>query len=189
MKRLKIIAGLGNPGTKYKNTRHNIGFCVIDRLASCFSVKLKEEEGRCISGRGKISGEDVILLQPLTFMNRSGEVVGELLRYYKVLPKDLILIYDDIDLNTGQLRVKVKGGSGGHRGCASTISAIGTEDFIRVRIGIGRPQYGHEVADYVLSDFKRDEKPLIEEAIENAAEAVRMLVGNDTTGAMNRFNQ
>lgn len=162
---------------------------MIDRLASCFSVKLKEEEGRCISGRGKISGEDVILLQPLTFMNRSGEVVGELLRYYKILPNDLILIYDDIDLNTGQLRVKVKGGSGGHRGCASIISAIGTEDFIRVRIGIGRPHYGHEVADYVLSEFKRDERPLIEEAIENAAEAVRMIVVNDATGAMNKFNQ
>ena len=162
---------------------------MIDKLASYFSVKLKEEGERYRFGRGKISGEDVILLQPLTFMNRSGDVVGELLRYYKVLPKDLIIIFDDIDLNTGQLRVKAKGGSGGHRGCASVISSIGTEDFLRIRIGIGRPDAGHEVADYVLSEFTRDEKPVMEEAVEDATEAVRMIVGNDTTVAMNKFNQ
>ncbi len=165
---------------------------MIDKLASYFSVKLKEEDGRYRFGIGKMSGEDVILLQPLTFMNRSGDVVGELLRYYKVLPNDLIIIYDDIDLNPGQLRVKVKGGSGGHRGCASVIASIGTEDFLRIRIGIGRPDAGHylhDIAYYVLSEFTRDEKPVMEEAIEDATEAVRMIVGNDTTGAMNKFNQ
>lgn len=190
MKRLKIIAGLGNPGNRYKNTRHNIGFCVIDRLASCYSMKLKEEGDRYRYGRGKISGEDIILLQPLTYMNKSGEIVGELMRYYKMMPKDVILIYDDIDLDTGQLRVKARGGSGGHRGCSSVISYIGTEDFLRIRIGIGRPlSSSNDIVDYVLSEFTHDEMPIMEKAVEDAAEAVTMIIGNDTAGAMNKFNQ
>lgn len=189
VERLKIIAGLGNPGNTYKNTRHNIGFCVIDKLAFYFSIKLKEEGDRYRYGRGKISGEDVILIQPLTYMNRSGDVVGELVRYYKVPPKDLVLIYDDIDLNVGQVRIKIRGGSGGHRGCASVISSIGTEDFLRIRIGIGRPVSSVEVVDYVLSEFKRDEKPVMENAVDDALEAVRMIIDNDVIGAMNKYNQ
>ena len=122
-------------------------------------------------------------------MNRSGEAVGELMRFYKVSPKDLILIYDDLDLNTGQLRVKERGGSGGHKGCASVISSIGTEDFIKVRLGIGRPVPGNDIVGYVLSEFKREELPVIETAVENAAEAVRLIIDNNISVAMNKYNQ
>lgn len=121
-------------------------------------------------------------------MNRSGEAVGELMRFYKVSSRDLILIYDDLDLNTGQLRIKEKGGSGGHKGCASVISSIGTDDFLRVRLGIGRPAPGNDIVGYVLSEFKRDELPVIETAIENAAEAVRLAIDNNIFMAMNKFN-
>lgn len=130
-----------------------------------------------------------MLLQPLTYMNRSGEAVGELMRFYKVSPKDLILIYDDLDLNTGQLRIKERGGSGGHKGCASVISSIGTEDFIKIRLGIGRPVPGNDIVGYVLSEFKREELPVIETAVENAAEAVRLIIDNSISVAMNKYNQ
>ena len=139
-------------------------------------------------GKGKISGEDVILAEPLTYMNKSGNAVSSLLHYYKVLSSDLILIYDDIDLEAGQLKIKAKGGSGGHRGCASVISSIGTEDFLRIRIGIGRPVLGVDVVGYVLSEFNKAEISIIENAIESAADAIIMLVSNDLAGAMNRYN-
>lgn len=125
----------------------------------------------------------------MTYMNRSGEAVGELMRFYKASPKDLILIYDDLDLNTGQLRIKERGGSGGHKGCASVISSIGTEDFIKIRLGIGRPVPGNDIVGYVLSEFKREELPVIETAVENAAEAVRLIIDNSISVAMNKYNQ
>ena len=180
--------GLGNPGSKYRNTRHNIGFRVIDKLAAYFSIKLKEEGNLYRYGRGKILGEDAILAEPVTYMNKSGDAVSELLHYYKVSPSDLILIYDDIDLDSGKLKIKARGGSGGHRGCASVISAIDTEDFVRIRIGIGRPTLGLDAVEYVLSEFTPSEVSIIENAVEGASDAVKMIVSNDLAGAMNKYN-
>ena len=131
---------------------------------------MKDELNLYRYGKGKIEGEDALLAEPLTYMNKSGDAVSELLRYYKVSPSELILIYDDIDLEAGQLKIKAKGGSGGHRGCASVISLIGTEDFLRIRIGIGRPSSGGGVVEYVLSEFTPSEVPVIENAVESAAD-------------------
>ncbi len=183
-----MIVGLGNPGDKYKDTRHNTGFLVIERLAAYHSIKIKEESRLYLAGKGKISGEDVMIAMPVTYMNRSGDGVRELMRYYRLSPSDLILIYDDLDLDAGQIRIKTQGGSGGHNGCASVIAAIGTEDFIRIRVGIGRPEGRVDVVGYVLSIFSRAEAPLIETAVENAVDAVRIIVGNDIVAAMNKYN-
>ena len=183
-----MIVGLGNPGDKYKDTRHNTGFLVIEKLAAYYSIKMKEESSLYLSGKGKISGEDVTLAMPVTYMNRSGDGVRELMRYYKLLPSDLVLVYDDLDLEAGQMRIKTQGGSGGHNGCASVIAAIGTEDFIRIRVGIGRPAERVDVVGYVLSRFYHAELPLIETAVENAADAVRMIVVNNIVAAMNKYN-
>lgn len=133
-------------------------------------------------------GEEVILAEPLTYMNKSGDAVSELLSYYKVSPSDLILIYDDIDLEVGRLKIRTRGGSGGHKGCASVISSLHTEDFVRIRIGIGRPAPGDDVVEYVLSDFSAMEVPIIEDAIERASDVVSMIVRNDIIGAMNKYN-
>ena len=183
-----MIVGLGNPGDKYKDTRHNTGFLVIEKLAAYHSIKIKEESSLYMSGKGKIAGEDVMLAKPVTYMNRSGDGVRELMRYYKLSPSDLILVYDDLDLDAGQMRIKTKGGSGGHNGCASVIAAIGTEDFIRIRVGIGRPEGRVDVVGYVLSRFSRAEVPLIETSVESAVDAVRIIVGNDIVAAMNKYN-
>lgn len=164
-----------------------MGFRVIDRLAAYFSIKLKEET-LFRYGKGKISGEDVILAQPLTYMNKSGDAVRELVRYYKATSSDLILIYDDLDLESGQLKIKANGGSGGHRGCASVISSIGTDDFIRIRIGIGRPDPGGDVVKYVLSEVTPSEISALEQAVESASDAVRMILADDFAGAMNKYN-
>ena len=165
-----------------------MGFRVIDRLAAYFSIKLKEEGNFYRYGRGKISGEDVILAEPLTYMNKSGDAVRELCRYYKASPSDLIVIYDDLDLESGQLKIKVNGGSGGHRGCASVISSIGTDNFVRIRIGIGRPVPGGDVVKYVLSEFTPLEVSAVENAVECASDAVRMILADDFAGAMNKYN-
>ena len=140
------------------------------------------------AGKGRILGEDVIIAEPLTYMNKSGEAVRELLRYYKVLSSGLILAYDDVDLDVGQLRIRVRGGSGGHKGCASVISSIGTEEFVRIRMGIGRPAGGGDVIEYVLSDFTPSELPVIEKVVEGAVDVVRMIIANDIAGAMNKYN-
>ncbi len=183
-----MIVGLGNPGDKYKDTRHNAGFIVIEKLAAYHSIKIREESRLYRTGKGRISDEDVMLAMPVTYMNRSGDGVKELMRYYKVLPSDLVLVYDDLDLDTGQIRIKLQGGSGGHNGCASVISAIGTEDFTRIRIGIGRPAGRSDIVGYVLSKFSSEEVPLIETAVENAVDAVRAVVGNNIVAAMNKYN-
>ncbi len=165
-----------------------MGFRVIDRLAAYFSIKLKEEGTFYRYGKGKISGEDVILAEPLTYMNKSGDAVRELFRYYKTSSSDLILIYDDLDLESGQVKIKANGGSGGHRGCASVISSIGTDDFVRIRIGIGRPAPGGDVVKYVLSEVTSSEVTAVENAVESASDAVRMILADDFAGAMNKYN-
>lgn len=162
---------------------------VVNKLAVYYSIKLKENNELYKCGKGKIFGEEVVLAQPLTYMNNSGVAVKELLRRQKSSPSDLVIIYDDVDIEIGRLKIKERGGSGGHKGCASIINTIGTENFTRVRIGIGHPPEGMDVVEYVLSDFKPSEQPVIEEIIEDASDAVKMIINDDIAGAMNKYNQ
>lgn len=181
-----IVSGLGNPGPRYARTRHNAGFMVVDTLAGRFRAELRERQAYSI-WKGSIEGIDIILLEPLTFMNRSGLVVSEVMRKYNTQPEHLIVVHDDIDLETGRLKVREKGSSGGHKGIESIIESIGTRDFIRVKIGIGREE-GTPVEDYVLSRFRKDETLLIKEAVGRASDAVCEILKNGVEKAMNKFN-
>lgn len=186
---MKIVAGLGNPTGEYKGTRHNIGFSVIERLADQYNISMKERKHRAVCGRGSIEGEKVILLMPQTYMNLSGESIAEAVRYYKVNPeKDLIVIYDDIDLETGRLRIRAKGSAGGHNGMKSIIAHLGTQVFPRIRLGIGAKPEDWDLADYVLGHFPQEELPLIEAGRENACRAVELIIGQGVEAAMNQMN-
>lgn len=181
-----IIVGLGNPGRRYSKTRHNIGFMVADDIADRYRVELKTRDLYKI-GRGSIEDNEVILVEPLTYMNRSGLAVRDVLKRFSVPPENLIVIHDDIDMETGVLKIKKKGSSGGHRGIESIIESIGTKEFIRVKIGIGRGE-GIPVEDYVLSRFRKDEIPAIKDAINRASNAVVTVLTAGVDRAMNRFN-
>ncbi|MDP2166710.1 MAG: aminoacyl-tRNA hydrolase [Thermodesulfovibrionales bacterium] len=181
------IVGLGNPGTGYSRTRHNIGFMVVDAVAVRHKIELKEKR-HCLSGTGAIDGAEAVLIKPLTFMNRSGLAVGEALRKFNVPPERLIVIHDDMDMETGKLKIKKNGSSGGHNGVESVIESIGTMDFVRIKIGIGRDMT-IPAEDYVLSRFKRAELPLIKAAIKTASDAVGTIVNEAIENAMNRFNR
>lgn len=183
-----IVAGLGNPGNTYKNTRHNVGFLVIDHLAYEHTIKPGKKNSTALLGKGTIAGENVILMIPTTFMNNSGLAVKEVMRYNKVDLNQLIVIYDDLDLDFGKVRVRSGGGSGGHNGIKSIINHVGARDFIRVRVGIGRPPGRMDPSDYVLSSFKKDERQEIELAIVKASDAVECVVANGVEKAMNEFN-
>ncbi len=186
---MKLIVGLGNPGCKYATTRHNAGFMVLDRLVAGSDVTVKKKLFKSLVGRGKIGSEDVILAKPQTFMNLSGDAVGLLLGWFKLNPADLIVVYDDLDLPPGKVRVRPGGGSGGHKGMESIIRVLGTQKFPRIRIGIGRPpEPGFETADYVLSRFGPGEAKTFEEALEMAAQAVRYIVLDGVERAMNLCN-
>ncbi len=184
-----LIAGLGNPGVEYKNTRHNVGFMVVDKLAQVRGIKLSMKNHSARWGQGKIGDESILLAKPMTYMNESGVAVKSLLKDKDVSPDHLIVIYDDLDLEPGRIRVRADGGSGGHRGMRSIIRHIGTEDFIRVRIGIGRPPGRQDPADYVLSPFTRDQEEEINFAIIKAADAVGYIIANGAERAMNEFNR
>jgi PTH1 family peptidyl-tRNA hydrolase len=186
---MHIIVGLGNPGNAYKNTRHNVGFMVIDRLAREHAIKPAKKKSTALLGEGKIEGERVILVTPTTFMNNSGQAVKEVMRYDKVDFNRLVVIYDDIDLDLGRVRVRAGGGSGGHNGIKSIIAHIGTGDFARVRVGIGRPPGRMDPSDYVLSSFSKDEREEIEPAIVKASDAVESIIVNGVEKAMNEFNR
>lgn len=187
---MKLIVGLGNPGSKYAGTRHNTGFLVIDRLAGILGLTVKKKKLHAITGQGQINGEKVVLAKPQTYMNLSGESVGSLLRWYKLTHSDLIVIYDDLDLPPGKLRIRRGGGAGGHKGMQSVIDALGTDDFPRVRIGIGRPgQPECDPTDYVLGGFSADEAGEIQDILGQAAEAVLCIVRNGLERAMNLYNR
>lgn len=181
-----IIAGLGNPGSKYAKTRHNIGFMVVDALAKKQGLEFREKADYLICS-GSAGMEKIILVEPLTFMNKSGVAVRKIIDKYPVTPENLIVVHDDLDLDTGRLKIRKKGSSGGHNGIASIIQHIGSNEFIRVKIGIGRnpliPTEG-----YVLSKFTKDEQPLIKEAIAKAVDAVQCIMADGIERAMNRFN-
>lgn len=185
---LKFIIGLGNPGKNYEKTRHNVGFMVIDELSKRWNIPLNKEKFKGIYGMGIINGEKVILLKPLTYMNLSGESIRPLLDYYEIDPSDLIVIYDDLDLPTGKIRLRTKGSAGGHNGIKSTILHLGTQNFNRLRIGIDRPSNGMAITDYVLGQFSEEERANIKDAIDQAANACEKWTTTPFLDVMNQFN-
>jgi PTH1 family peptidyl-tRNA hydrolase len=185
---MKIVVGLGNPGQEYGATRHNIGFMAVDKLAERWGITSWRE--RYTAAVAEYRGEETVLLvKPQTFMNLSGRAAVPLAAFYKVAYEDIIVIYDDLDLPTGKLRLRLKGGSGGHRGIESLIYESGKDDFCRVRIGIGRPPEGWETANYVLGRFSAEEVPVITQAIGQAADAVECILKEGFNKAMNKFNK
>jgi PTH1 family peptidyl-tRNA hydrolase len=188
---LVLIVGLGNPGAAYEDTRHNAGFMVIDRLTEAHAIKCDRiGPGRSfLWGRGVIEGVEVVLAKPLTFVNRSGTAVSELLRALDITPGSLIVVCDDCDLPPGCIRIRKKGGSGGHKGLESVIEYLDTEDFPRVRIGVGRPPGGEEeLRDYVLSPFSPEEKRELGDFLKRAAASIETILGTGIDHAMNVFN-
>ncbi len=187
--KLYIIAGLGNFGKQYENTRHNIGFDVIDSLAVQEGISVLEKKHRAVIGKGMIEGEKCILVKPLTYMNLSGECVRELLDYYKIDEKrELIVISDDVSLGVGQLRIRKKGSAGGHNGLKNIIAHLGHDMFVRVRLGVGEKPESWDLADYVLGRFSGPERRAMDETVGRACDAVRMILSRDADAAMNEFN-
>lgn len=186
---MRIIIGLGNPTDKYQATRHNIGWDAITRISDDYRIPLNQKKHKAICGTGFIEGEKVILAQPVTYMNLSGESVRELVDYYKVSTEDIIVIYDDICLDVGQLRIRKKGSAGGHNGIKSIISHLGTDEFPRIRIGVGEKPKDWDLADYVLSRFKDGEQEAIREALKDTSEACRMIITSGMDAAMNQYNK
>lgn len=183
-----IIAGLGNPTKEYSGTRHNIGFEVIDRLADDCRIDVSMKKHKAICGKGCIGGQKVILCKPQTYMNLSGESIRELADYYKVAPEDIIIIFDDISLEPGQLRIRAKGSAGGHNGIKSIIAHLGTQEFPRVKVGVGEKPKGWDLADYVLSRFGSEDRKVMDEAVKEASSAVQMMIGDGVDAAMNKYN-
>ena len=182
---MKLIVGLGNPGKEYAGTRHNCGFMVIDRLASKLNVDVDQNKFKGLYAKVKYHGEDIILLKPQTYMNLSGESVNAVMNFFKIDKEDLLVIYDDLDMPVGKLRLRKTGSAGGHNGIKNIIAHLNSQDFKRIRVGIDRHKYMN-VADYVLSRFSKVESEAIEQGIENAANAVLDYLDNDFNHAMNR---
>ena len=185
-----IIVGLGNPSSEYAGTRHNVGFEVIEILADRFDIATDYIKHKAICGRGIIEGNKVILAMPQTYMNRSGESVRELADYYKIdVTSELIVVYDDVNLDPGRIRIRAGGSAGGHNGMKDIISHIGTDEFTRVRVGVGEKPKGYDLADYVLGHFTKDERELMDGAFIDAANAVVSIMNDGIDAEMNRFNR
>lgn len=185
-----VIVGLGNPDDKYQGTRHNVGFDVIDLLAEKYNIAVDTKKHRAYIGKGIIGGQKVILVKPQTYMNLSGESVRSLVEYYKVDPEtELLIIFDDISLDVGQLRIRKKGSAGGHNGIKNIIANLGTSVFQRIKVGVGEKPKGYDLADYVLGRFSKEERELIKEGFECAAEAVAMITAGEIDQAMNKYNR
>lgn len=185
---MKLVVGLGNPGKKYDRTRHNVGFDVIDVLEKKWRLDLSEQKFKGVYGVERNGTEKIFVLKPLTYMNLSGESVGALMKYFQIEPDNLLVIYDDLDLEPGKIRLRQKGSHGGHNGIKSIIQHTGTQNFNRVRIGIGRPDPGLAVPDYVLGKFPPEDQPKVEDAVERAAEAVDTWKKEPFLQVMNKFN-
>lgn len=184
-----IIVGLGNPKKEYENTRHNIGFDVIDAIADEYNISMSDKKHKAIIGKGAIGGQKVILAKPQTYMNLSGESVRELIDYYKVDEEtELIVIYDDISLDVGQMRIRKKGSAGGHNGIKSILQHLGHDVFLRIKMGVGEKPKGYDLADYVLGHFSKEDRKILDDNTKNTILAVEMMLGDDVDGAMNRFN-
>lgn len=184
-----IIAGLGNPGREYENTRHNIGFMAIDRLASEASVDVKKIKFKSVCGVANINNKRVLLLKPQTFMNNSGQAITEAMSFYKIPPENTVIIFDDVSLSVGKMRIKRKGTDGGHNGLKNIFYLSGSDTFPRIKIGIGKkPNPNWILSDWVLSAFTNQDKELINKALENIYPAVSLLVDNKIDMAMNKYN-
>ncbi len=181
-----LIVGLGNPGSDYRNTRHNVGFDIIDLLSEKYNINVNRAKFKGMYGEGYIGSEKVILLKPATYMNLSGESAAEAVNFYKI-PKDRVLIiYDDISLETGRLRIRAKGSAGGHNGVKSIINHFGTDSFPRIKIGVGEPS--HDLVSHVLGKFTKGEKEKLDKVYKASIEAVEKIIKEGTTEAMNIFN-
>ena len=185
---MKLIVGLGNPTPQYVGTRHNVGFEVIDLIANQYNIAVDTAKHKGFYGKGKIEGQSVILLKPMTFMNLSGESVAAVAKYYKILPEDIIVIYDDINLDVGRLRIREKGSAGGHNGIKNMIAHLRTDAFPRIRVGVGMKPPKMDLADYVLSRFSKEEQELMEQGYEKACKAAALMLVDEVAKAMNEYN-
>lgn len=185
---ISLIVGLGNPGKDYEKTRHNIGFMVLDEVARSCSISLEKSKFEGLLGKGRLFGRQIMLLKPSTFMNRSGNSVSRVLDYFGLDSANMLVIYDDLDLEFGKIRIKEKGGHGGHNGMRSIISSVGRNEFPRMRIGIGRPSGDKDVTAHVLGGFSNEEKKTLDDLVSLAKDAVMATVEDDLNYAMNRFN-
>ena len=185
-----IIVGLGNPTKQYEGTRHNVGFDVIDAIAEKYNIAVTERKSRAFCGKGMIAGQKVILVKPQTYMNLSGESLRGILDFYKIQEEEeLIVIYDDVSLDVGQLRIRKKGSAGGHNGIKNIIAHLGHNVFMRIKIGVGEKPKEYDLADYVLGHFTKAEREQMEEGYGRAIEAIEMILQADAEGAMNLFNK
>ena len=183
-----IIAGLGNPTKQYEGTRPNVGFDVIDRIADEYNISVETRKGKALTGTGIIAGRKVLLAKPQTYMNLSGESVRAIMDFYKCTVEDLIVVYDDIDLDVGKLRIRQKGSAGGHNGMKNIIQHVGSQEFVRIRVGVGKKPDHMDLADYVLSRFGKEDLANIRESCGNACDAVETILADGTVAAMNKFN-
>jgi len=183
-----LVVGLGNPGTRYTSTRHNVGFRFIDLLAKKAEIRLNDRRAKAVLGEGRISGHEVVLAKPRTFMNNSGEGIQYLMARFGGRPSELLIVYDEMALPTGRIRLRVAGSHAGHNGIRSIISAVQTDAFPRLRIGVGPPSNGGDSVPHVLGKFSKEEEPLIAQAVQDAVAAVRCLLEESIDVAMNRYN-
>ena len=183
-----IIVGLGNPGKQYENTRHNVGFNIIDILADEYGISVNKMKYKALIGEGRVGSEKVLLVKPQTYMNLSGETLIDIYNYYKVDMENIIVIYDDIDLDVGKIRIRKKGSGGTHNGMRSIIKCLGANDFPRVRVGVSKPKPGQDLADFVLSRFRKEESDDVELGLEKAAKAVDVMIRDNIDLAMNKYN-
>jgi len=183
-----VIVGLGNPGRKYNVTRHNIGFEVVDEFARQHRIKMTKVKFKAVIGEGNIFGEKVLLVKPQTYMNLSGESVMKIMDYYNLPLENLIVVYDDIDIEPGKMRIRKKGSGGSHNGMRNIIYLLKQDTFPRVRVGVGKPQNGQPLADYVLGRFTKDEQNLLVPIVRDAVSAMEVMIKDDVDLAMNRYN-
>lgn len=185
-----LIVGLGNPGLKYEMTRHNTGFLCVDKLADDCGISISKLKNHALFGRGKINGHDCILIKPNTFMNESGRAVAPFASFYKIPPEKIIVVCDDIYQDVGKMRIRTKGSAGGHNGLKNIILSISSENFLRIRIGCGKkPDERFDLADFVLSKYKKDEYEDLKKSLENACEAIKLIISEKTSVAMERYNR
>jgi len=187
-RQLRLVVGLGNPGKTYSNTRHNAGFMVVDEISDAFSIALEKQKFDTRFGIGSVNGVKIVLAKPMAYMNRSGPQVQNIAGYFRILCEDMLVVHDDIDLAFGRLKIKEKGGDGGHKGVRSIIDAFGGGDFTRLRIGVGRPDAEKDAADYVLDEFTLEERKVIGQIITAAKDAIVTILCKGTKEGMNRFN-
>lgn len=188
--KMYIIAGLGNPTKEYENTRHNIGFMAIDALAEKYGISVMSCKHKALIGKGTINGNKVVLVKPLTYMNLSGEAIRAIIDYYKAdAESELIVIYDDVSLDVGQLRIRKKGSAGGHNGIKNIIAQLGHDMFLRIKIGVGEKPKGYDLADYVLGHFNKEELAVMKESLEKVDGAVNLMLAGEVDRAMNDYNK